>query len=70
MKSKITRRQLAGAMLVTAAAAQSPPQASPEAPSNAAAELEAARAQNQRTRDALAKVQVPIDAEPAVHFTA
>jgi len=70
MKSKITRRQLAGAMLVTAAAAQAPPQASPQAPSNPAAELDAARAQNQRTRDALAKVRLPIETEPAVHFTA
>ena len=67
MKSKITRRQLAGVMLATAATAQAPSQAPP---SNQAAELEAARAQNQRTRDALAKVQFPVETEPAVHFTA
>lgn len=65
MKNKMTRRQLAGAMLATAAAAQAPP----PAPSTPAAELQAARDQNQRTSATLAKVQVPMDAEPAFHFT-
>ena len=63
--TRITRRQLAGAMLATAAAAQAPP--SP--PATPAGEFEAAREQNQRTAETLAKVQVPIEAEPAFHFT-
>jgi hypothetical protein len=66
MKSKMTRRQLAGAMLVTAAAAQGPP----SAPANPPAELDAARQQNQRAGDALGKVSLPMDTEPAFHFTA
>jgi hypothetical protein len=60
---RMTRRQLAGAILATgatAAAAQTP------AP---AEELQAAQEQNQRTAEALAKVQVPIESEPAFHFT-
>jgi len=66
MKSKMTRRQLAGAMLATAAAAQGPP--SP--PMSSGAELDAARQQNQRTGEALAKLELPMDTEPAFHFTA
>lgn len=65
MKAKMTRRQLAGAMLATAAAAQTPS----STPSNPQTELEAARQQNQRTGEALAKVVVPMDTEPAFHFT-
>jgi hypothetical protein len=65
----MTRRQLAGAILATAAAAQAPP-SPPSPPSTPAAELQAAREQNQRTGETLAKVQVPIEAEPAFHFTA
>jgi hypothetical protein len=67
--SRITRRQLAGAILTTvasAAAAQTPP----VPPSTPAAELQAAREQNQRTAETLAKAPVPIQAEPAFHFTA
>jgi hypothetical protein len=60
--SRITRRQLAGALLATAAAAQTP-----SAPVN---ELQAAREQNQRSAEALAKVDVPMAVEPAFHFTA
>lgn len=66
---RMTRRQLAGAILTTAAtaaAAQTPP----SAPSTPAAELQAARDQNQRTGEALAKVPIPIETEPAFHFTA
>ena len=70
MKNKITRRQLAGAILTTAAAAQAPP----STPSTPATELQAAREQNQRTSEALAaawaKVQNPVEVEPAFHFTA
>ena len=64
--SRMTRRQLAGAMLATAAAAQTP---SP-APSTPPAELEAARQQNQRTAETLAKAMVPIETEPAFRFIA
>jgi len=62
----MTRRQLAGAILATtatAAAAQTPP-------STPAAELQAAREQNQRTAETLAKVPLSIEAEPAFRFTA
>ena len=64
MKNKMTRRQLAGAILAAAAAAQTPA----PAPSGPAAELQAARDQNQRTAETLAKVQVAADSEPAFHF--
>jgi hypothetical protein len=67
--SRMTRRQLAGAILATAAAAQTPPSA-PSAPATPDAELQAARERNQRTAEELAKVQVPMAAEPAFHFTA
>ena len=70
MRSKrMTRRQLAGAVfttVATAAAAQAPP----PAPSTPAAELQAALEQNQRTSETLAKTPVPIETEPAFHFTA
>ncbi len=72
MKTKMTRRQLAGAMLATAAtaAAAQTPVPAPEAPSTPSAELQAARDQNQRSGETLGKVQVPMDTEPAFHFTA
>jgi hypothetical protein len=66
MKNKLTRRELAGVILTAAAAAQT----APPAPSNPAEELEAARGQNRRTSEALAKVALPMDTEPAFHFTA
>lgn len=73
---RMTRRQLAGAILATtatAAAAQAPP-STPAVPSTPAGELQAAREQNQRTAQTLAaawaKAQVPMEAEPAFHFTA
>jgi hypothetical protein len=69
MKNQMTRRQLAGGMLATAAAAQAPP-STPAAPSTPAGELQAAKEQNQRTAETLAKAQVPMEAEPAFHFTA
>ena len=66
----ITRRQL-GALVTTAAAAaaQTPP-AQPAPPDTPPAELQAAREQNRRTAETLAKLQVPMQAEPAFHFTA
>jgi hypothetical protein len=73
MKKQMTRRQLAGALLSTAAAAQVPP-STPAAPSTPAGELQTAREQNQRTAEALAaawaKLQVSMETEPAFHFTA
>ena len=68
MKNKMTRRQLAGTMLAAAAAAQTPPPT--QAPATPAAELQAAQEQNQRIGEELAKVKVPMDTEPAFHFTA
>jgi len=68
--TRMTRRQLAGAILTTAAAAQAPP----SAPPTPAGELQAARERNQRTSETLAaawaKVKVPMETEPAFHFTA
>ncbi|MGA2133613.1 MAG: hypothetical protein ABSH50_15075 [Bryobacteraceae bacterium] len=65
MKRGITRRQLTGAILATAAAAQTPPSAQP----NPQSEIDAARRQNQRTGEALAKADIPMATEPAFHFT-
>jgi hypothetical protein len=73
VKNKITRRELAGAMLATAAVAQTPtppPAPPPQTPSTPAAELQAARDQNKRSSETLGKTAVPIDTEPAFHFTA
>ena len=78
MKNQMTRRQLAGACGRLAAAQAPPttpaPPSTPALPSTPAGELQAAREQNQRTAEALgaawAKVQVPMEAEPAFHFTA
>ncbi len=65
MKNKMTRRQLAGAILTATGAA-----AGAQAPSSTpATEPEAARDRNQRIAEALAKVQVPMETEPAFHFT-
>ena len=64
--SRITRRELAGAVLATAAAAQTPP----AAPATAEAELQATREQNQHTAEVLAKVRIPIATEPAFRFVA
>jgi hypothetical protein len=74
--TRMTRRQLAGAVLTTAAAAQTA--ASAQAPASARStpdgELQAARERNQRTSETLAaawaKVKVPMETEPAFHFTA
>jgi len=63
--SRITRRQLAGALLTTAAMAQTPA----PTPATPDAELQAARERNQRTAEALAKVPVPMAVEPAFHFS-
>jgi hypothetical protein len=66
MKDKLTRRQLAGVILTATAAAQT----APSIPSNPAAELEAVHDRNHAAGEALAKVSLPVDTEPAFHFTA
>jgi hypothetical protein len=71
--TRLTRRQLAGAVLTTAATAAAA-QAPPSAPSTPATELQAARERNQRASETLAaawtKAKAPIETEPAFHFTA
>ncbi|MFN7993928.1 MAG: hypothetical protein U0Q18_10020 [Bryobacteraceae bacterium] len=66
MSLKITRRQLAGTVLAATAAAQNSAQ-SPAIPSE---ELQAAREQSRRSADTLNKVDLPVSAEPAFHFSA
>ena len=68
MKNKMTRRQLAGAILTATATMAA--QTAPAIPANPAEELEAARGQNGRSSEALAKVALPTDTEPAFHFNA
>jgi len=61
--AKLTRRELAGVMLAATAMAQEAPPATPDD------ELKAAQARNQETAAALAKAEIPLEAEPAFHFT-
>ena len=65
----MTRRQL---VLTTPVAllAQTPQAPRPALPQNAEEELAAAREQQHRNADLLAKVAVPQSTEPAVHFKA
>jgi hypothetical protein len=67
---KMTRRELAAAVLVTGVAAQTAPQAPPAAPSSPADELQAAHERNRQAAEALAKISLPMESEPAFHFTA
>jgi hypothetical protein len=60
---KITRRELAAAALAPAAAAQT-------APATAGQELRAAQDVVSRNAEALAKVQLPQETEPAFQFKA
>jgi hypothetical protein len=57
MDAKVTRRQLAAALAVPALLAQTPDD-----------ELKSARDQIHQNGELLAKVDVPGDVEPAVHF--
>ena len=66
MKGQLTRRQMAGAVLATAAAAQTPT----AAPQNPPSDMDAVRQQNQRAADSLAKTEIAMDIEPAFRFTA
>jgi hypothetical protein len=70
---RMTRRQMAGALLAGAAVAQTQPaetDATASAPATPEAELQAAKEQNRQTAESLAKVAVAMATEPAVHFTA
>lgn len=60
---KITRRTLAAAVLAAPAAAQPAPAAPEE-------ELKAARENLRRNAQALAKVKLPVETEPAFQFKA
>jgi len=62
---KLTRRQLAVAALAPAALAQTTPQ-----PATASDELKAAQARMKANSDALSRMQVPIETEPAFQFKA
>lgn len=63
---KLTRRQMVAALAPAMAVAQAP---SP-APSTPADELKAAEARLKANSEALAKLQVPMDTEPAFQFRA
>ena len=68
MAPKITRRQLAATVSAsTALLAQQP---SPPLPQNPEEELKAAREQLHQTSESLAKFELPMSTEPAVHFKA
>jgi len=62
---KLTRRQMAALALAPAALAQTPPQ-----PATASDELKAAQARMKANSDALSRMQVPIETEPAFQFKA
>lgn len=68
MTPRVTRRQLAAALALPAVLLSQAPPIS--LPGNAGEELQAARDQLRQNGEALAKVQVPMTAEPAVHFKA
>jgi hypothetical protein len=68
MPLKLTRRQLAAAVSAsTALLAQQPPAPLPQNPEE---ELKAAREQLRQASEALAKFDLPMSTEPAVHFKA
>jgi hypothetical protein len=62
---KVTRRELVAALVPAAALAQTNPP-----PSSAADELKDARARLKANGDALAKLAVPMETEPAFQFRA
>lgn len=61
---RLTRRQLAAAALAPAALAQT------SAPATASDELNAAQRRLKANSEALSKIQVPIETEPAFQFKA
>jgi hypothetical protein len=62
---KLTRRQLAAAVVSATAMAQTRP-----APANASDELQAARDRLKASSQALAQLQIPMATEPAFQFKA
>lgn len=60
---RLTRRQMVAALAPAAAMAQAP-----AAPATPAGELKAAEARLQANSEALAKLEVPMDTEPAFQF--
>ena len=70
MKSKISRRELAGLAIAATAATAQTPAPPPVTPATAAEDLAAFRAQIKRNFEQLAKINLPMSTEPAVHFRA
>lgn len=68
MSLKLTRREVALALGSVALAAQTPPTAQTPLPSNPDEELKAVRETIQQNIQQLAKVDLPMATEPAVHF--
>jgi hypothetical protein len=68
MPFKLTRRELAAA--VSASAALLGQQAPPPLPQNPEEELKLVREQLRQASEALAKFDLPMTTEPAVHFKA
>ena len=68
MPLKLTRRELAAT--VSASAALLGQQAPPPLPQNPEEELKVAREQLRQASEALAKFDLPMTTEPAVHFKA
>jgi hypothetical protein len=65
---KLTRRQLVATLAPAAALAQTAaPQTAPASPAD---ELSAAQARLKANREALARLQVPMETEPAFQFKA
>lgn len=62
---KLTRRQMVAGLAPAAALAQAP-----AAPATPADELKAAEARRKANSQALAKLEVPMDVEPAFQFRA
>lgn len=68
MSIKLTRREVALALGSVALAAQAPPTAQTPLPSNPDEELKAVKETIQQNMQLLAKVDLPMITEPAVHF--
>jgi hypothetical protein len=68
MSTKLTRRELAA--VISTSAVLLAQTAAPPLPSNAEEELKAARDTLRQNSEQLAKVELPMSTEPAVHFRA
>ena len=67
MQGKLTRRELAAALSAPALLAQT---ANPPIPKNPDEELKAAREENRRNSEQVAKFPIPMSTEPAIRFKA